>query len=34
MLKPFEIDILRQDLKAALAHLRAAPNRVTSSEDG
>jgi hypothetical protein len=27
MLKPFEIDLLRQDLKAALARLRAARNR-------
>jgi hypothetical protein len=27
MLKPFEIELLRQDLKAALARLRAARNR-------
>jgi hypothetical protein len=27
MLKSFEIDLLRQDLKAALAHLRARRNR-------
>jgi hypothetical protein len=27
MLKPFEIDLLRQDLKAALARLRAARSR-------
>lgn len=27
MLKPFEIDLLREDLKAALAHLRASRSR-------
>jgi hypothetical protein len=27
MLKPFEVDLLRQDLKAALASLRAARSR-------
>lgn len=27
MLEPFEIDLLRQDLKAALAYLRAARGR-------